>query len=92
MFLRLVPFRVGVGTVYWPFCYGVSLCLVHQVSDPRSNRFHQNLRTFAFQEIKHVEVSVAFGQLRPKFTGNFDHWLYTRTIDFDGIQFVTGDL
>src|SRR6516162_9030646 len=86
--MHLVPLRIGVGTIYGPFRDGIRLRLIHQVSDPRGDWLNQNLRPLALQKFKHVEVAVAFRELGPEFSGDFDHGFDTRAIHFDRVQLV----
>jgi hypothetical protein len=45
-----------------------------------------HLRAFAFEEAEHIEVAVAFGELRPELADDLDHGLHTRVIDLDFTQ------
>ena len=70
-------------TIDRPLCRRVRLSLIHQIRYPGCDGLDDDLCALAFQEFKHVEVSVAFRDLRPKFSGDFDHRLYTQAVDFN---------
>src|ERR1035437_4025089 len=42
-----------------------------------------HLRAFAFKKAEHIEVAVAFGELRPKLADNLRHRLDASVIDLD---------
>src|SRR5205823_5348704 len=88
LLLRLVPLSVAVRLIHWPLCYGVRLRLVHQVSDPGSNWLDHYLRALALQEIKHVEVAIALGDLRPELTRDLYQRLYLGAINFERANLV----
>src|SRR5581483_6068710 len=47
---------------------------------------NQYLRAFALQELEHVEVAVAFGDLRPELADDLHYRLHLQAVDFDGVQ------
>ena len=63
-------------TIHRPLRDRVRLRLVHQVGHPGRDRLDQHLRAFALQEVEHVEVAVAFGDLRPEFAGDLHQRLH----------------
>src|ERR1700732_687668 len=83
LLLELVPFRIAVWTIDWPFRCRMGLGLIHQIRYPCSDGLDYDLCALALQEFKHVEVSVAFRDLRPKFAGDFYDGLYACAVDFD---------
>src|SRR5215470_4417983 len=90
MLFGLMPFGIGMGSIYWPLCSGIGLGLIHQIGHPGGNGLDQNLCPFALEKFKHMEVAVAFGELRPEFAGYLDYRLYAGAVDFDRVQFPTG--
>ena len=75
-----------------PLRLGVRLRLVHQVRNPGRDRLDQHLRAFALQEIEHVEVAVAFGDLRPELAGDLHQRLHPRAIHLDGVHLFAGSV
>src|ERR1700738_5181119 len=90
LLFRFVTLRVAVWTIYRPFRDSVCLRLIHQIRHPCRDGLDYDLCSLALQEFKHVEVSVAFRDLRPKFTGDFYHGLYASAVNFDWVQSVLG--
>ena len=46
------------------------------------------LRAFALQEIEHVEIAIAFGDLRPEFARDLHHRLHLGAVHLDAIHLV----
>src|SRR5438876_3166182 len=90
LLLQFVPLSVAIRLIHWPLRYRVRLRLVHQVSDPGSNWLDHYLRALALQEIKHVEVAIALGDLRPELTRDLYQRLYLGAINFDRIHLFAG--
>ncbi len=70
-------------TVHRPLGFCMGLGLIHQVRHPGGDRLHHDLRALALQEVEHVEVAVAFGDLRPEFAGDLHYRLDLGAIHFD---------
>ena len=81
--LQLVPLHVLVRSIERAAGRGARLHLVHHVHHPGSDGFHQHLRAFALQELEHVEVAVALGDLRPELADDLHHRLHLQAIDLD---------
>ena len=64
--------------------------LIEEIGNPAADWFHIHLGAFLLQKGKHVEVAVAFGELRPELAGDLDDGLYTCVVHFDLIQALTG--
>ena len=86
MLFHLPPLGIAVRTIHRPFCLGVRFGLVHQVRHPGRDRLDDDLRAFALKEFEHVEVAVAFGDLRPEFARDLHHRLHLGAIHFDGVH------
>ena len=86
LFLELVPLWILVRLVHRPLRLGMRFSLIHQVRHPGCDRFNDHLSTLAFQELEHVEVAVAFGDLRPEFTGDLHHRLHPHAVHFNGVH------
>src|SRR5947207_2772044 len=61
----------------------VGLGLPEEVHDPVRDRLDFDLGAFALEELKHVEVAVAFGGLREELARHFHEWLGTQAVDLD---------
>ena len=72
--------------IHRPFRHGVRLGLIQQVGHPGRDRLDQHLRAFALQEVEHVEVAVALGDLRPELAGDLHHRLDRGAVDLDGVH------
>src|SRR4051812_29639742 len=59
--------------------------LVDHVHDPSADRLNDYLRAFAMQELEHIEVTIAFGGLRPELAGDLDDRLYAEAIHLDRV-------
>ena len=88
MLFGLVPLWIPVWAVDRPLRLRVSLGLVHQIRDPGRDRFHHHLRTFAFQELEHMEVAVAFGDLCPEFPSDLHHRLHFGAVNLDLVHLL----
>src|SRR5579872_7507000 len=64
MLFQLPPLWVPMRTVHRPLRFGMSFSLVHQIGNPGRNWLYQHLCAFPLEEIEHVEVAIAFGDLR----------------------------
>ena len=53
---------------------------MQKVADPSADRIDVHLRAFAFKKAEHIEVAIAFGELRPELADDFDHGLDARVI------------
>ena len=71
---------------------GTCLHLVHHVHDPRADGLDQHLRAFALQKLEHVEVAVAFGDLRPELANDLHDGLYPEAVNLDGSDLVMHSL
>ena len=83
LFLEFVPLGIFIRLVHRPLRLGMSFSLIHQVRHPGCDRFNDHLRSFAFQELEHVEVAVALGDLRPEFTRDLYYGLHAQAVHFD---------
>src|ERR1700691_3434915 len=81
--LELIPLRIAMWAGNRPFRNRMRLGLVHQVSHPSRNRLHDHLRTFAFEEIEHVEVAITLGDLGPELARNLHHRLHLGAVNFN---------
>src|SRR5437773_10279731 len=86
LLLDLVPRRILVWLIHWPLYFRMGLCLVHEISNPGGDRLNQYLRSLTFEEVEHVEVAVAFGNLGPEFAGDFHRRFHPRAVHFNRIQ------
>ena len=75
-------FGLRCGRLTGHFGLGMRLGLVHQVRHPGCDRLDQHLCPFALEKFEHVEVAVAFSELRPEFARDLHHGL-----DFGAVHF-----
>src|SRR5579872_3070527 len=88
MLFQLPPLRVPVRSVHRPLGFRMCFGLIHQIRNPGRNRLNQHLRAFALEEVEHVEVAIAFGDLSPELTGDLDHRFHLGAIDFNAVHLL----
>src|SRR5205823_11812884 len=90
LLLDLVPRRIFVWLIHWPLRFSMGLRLVHEICDPGGDWLDQYLRSLTFEEVEHVEVAVAFCDLRPEFAGDFYRRFHARAVHFNRVHSFAG--
>ena len=90
LLLELMPLGIAVRTVHRPLRNRVRLGLIQQVSDPGRDRLDNHLRPFTLQKVEHVEVAVAFGNLRPELARDLYHRPHLGAVHFDLVHALAG--